>query len=64
MLAAWEDAGNWEPAAVPGSNTEVIIPAGRPRYPIINANTSVKKMSCAPGASVQVGSGVLFNVLQ
>ncbi len=64
VSTAWEDANNWEPVAVPGSNTEVIIPSGRPRYPVINANTSIKKISCATGASVQIASGILFNVLQ
>ncbi len=34
------------------------------RYPVVNASTSVRTISCAPGSSVNVASGVLMNVLK
>ncbi len=60
----WEDPANWEPMQLPGSNSEVIIPSGRPRYPIVAANTQVRKLSCESGASVTVAEGISFTVLQ
>lgn len=53
----WENAGNWS-NGVPGSTTDVIIPAGRPNYPVIRANTSVKSINSFPGTSVQVATGI------
>jgi ELWxxDGT repeat protein len=60
---AWENPGNWSGNVVPGANSAVVIPAGMPRYPVVNVNISVKSLSCAPGASVNVANGVLFQVL-
>jgi hypothetical protein len=53
----WFNPANWSNGA-PGSTTTVTIPAGMPRYPVINTNTSVKSVSIAPGASVNVADGV------
>ena len=61
---AWETSGNWGGNTVPASTSAVIIPAGRTRYPIVNAATTVKSISCAAGASVTILTGVVFNVLK
>lgn len=62
VSAAWEDGLNWANKAVPNGNSEVIIPPGKPRYPMISVNTTVRKMTLSPGTNVQVAPGVLFEV--
>ncbi len=61
---AWENAGNWSDNAVPNSNSAVSIPSGRPRYPLVNSNTTVKSINCATGASVTVAPGVIVTIIQ
>jgi Viral BACON domain len=61
---AWENAGNWSSNSVPTASTIVQIPAGRPRYPTVNATTTVKSISAAPGTTVTVAPGVELNVLK
>lgn len=60
---AWENAGNWSSNAVPSASSMVTIPSGRPRYPVVNANTSVRSIICGPGASVNIAAGVVLHVL-
>jgi len=64
VSTAWETPGNWGGNTVPTSTSAVIIPAGRPRYPIVNVNTTVKSISCVAGTSVTVFTGVVLNVLK
>ena len=59
----WNTAGNWSTNAVPTSTTEVIIPAGRPRYPLLQNTTTVKSVLCANGATLSIAPGVVLNVL-
>lgn len=54
----WENAGNWSSNAVPTATSIVTIPAGRPRYPVVNVTTTVKSLTCVPGTSVTLGPGV------
>lgn len=56
----WNDLNNWC-GIVPTTATNVIIPAGRPNYPVITvANAVTNNISIATGATVTVsGSGKL-----
>lgn len=58
----WENPANWGNFKVPDATTDVIIPTGRPRYPIISINTAVKSISAAPATSVHVAAGVLVTI--
>jgi hypothetical protein len=60
---AWENSGNWSSLAVPNITSDVLIPAGRPRYPVINANTSIKSLTVSQGASTTVAPGVSINIV-
>lgn len=64
VSTAWETPGNWSTNAIPNANSIVHIPAGMPRYPIVNANTIISSLTGAPGTSVTVSPGVMLNVLQ
>ena len=58
VSTAWENAGNWEDNLVPTATSNVVIPAARPRYPIISISTTIKSISAAQGTSVNVADGV------
>ncbi len=60
----WENAANWSNNAVPSATSIIHIPAGRPRYPVVNVSTSVTSISFAPGTSVTIADGVILNVLK
>jgi hypothetical protein len=59
----WENAGNWSGNAVPTASSIVTIPAGRPRYPVVNTNTSIRSITLASGAWVTIAPGVVLSVL-
>jgi len=59
----WENPANWSSNVVPISTSAVVIPAGRPRYPTINATTSIKSLSLAPGTSTTTATGVTLNIV-
>lgn len=59
----WGNAANWANNQVPGPTSEVIIPSGRPRYPVVSANTTVKSISVATGAAVTVATGINITIL-
>ena len=59
---AWETPGNWSDNEVPTAGSVVIIPSGRPRYPVISVNTTVYSIHCAEGSAVMVGEGVEVRV--
>ncbi|MES2850419.1 MAG: ELWxxDGT repeat protein [Bacteroidota bacterium] len=55
--AAWEDASNWT-NGVPCAITAATVPAGMPRYPVINNNTTVKSITATAGTTINVATGV------
>ena len=63
VSTVWENPANWSSNVVPTATSAVIIPSGRPRYPIINVTTSIKSISLAPGSSANTASGVTLNIL-
>ncbi len=58
----WFLSDNWSCGTVPDQFTDVIIPGGLINYPLINANTAVRKISIYPGATATLVSGVKFDV--
>ena len=62
VSTAWENAGNWS-NGVPCSTTTVSITAGKPRYPVININTTLKSMTVEAGTSIIVAAGVAIILL-
>lgn len=59
----WENPANWGEGIVPGPYSRVIIPSGRPNYPIIRFNTSIKSLELFPLTSVLVNTGISFSIL-
>ncbi len=54
----WFNAANWSCNTVPDAATDVIIPSGLSRYPVVNANTAIRNIRILPGASCTVLPGV------
>jgi hypothetical protein len=53
----WNNVGNWDCAGIPTITSEVVVPAGRPNYPVINTNVEIKKITVDPSTSVTVATG-------
>lgn len=50
----WHNPGNWDCATVPGVTSYVIIPSGRPRYPVVFLDTEIRRLTLRPGANLIV----------
>ena len=59
---SWTDAGNWPCGVIPGSTTNVTIPAGTTYTLSVAANQSANNFSVAPGASVVINGGKTLNI--
>lgn len=58
----WSIAANWSCSTLPDQYTDVIIPTGLANYPIIYANTAVRKLTTMAGSTVTVNEGVIVQV--
>lgn len=54
----WHDPLNWGCNTVPGLRSNVIIPTGAVRFPVISSNAEVKSITLQPGSSTHVQPGV------
>ncbi|KAA9325025.1 SBBP repeat-containing protein [Adhaeribacter soli] len=56
----WNVASNWSGNAVPSATSDVTIPAGLSRYPVISSGTATAKdLTIASGASLTINGGTL-----
>jgi hypothetical protein len=58
----WALPGNWSCSTIPDEFTDVLIPTGLTNYPVINANTSVRKLNVQGGTTLNVMTGVLLDI--
>lgn len=59
----WNAAGNWSGCGnVPDGNTDVIVPPGLARYPVVNVNASCRSIDVKTGATLTVAPGVTLTV--
>lgn len=59
---SWFNTGNWSCGQVPGSTSEVIINGGKPNYPLVTSNVTIKKLTVNAGATVNVQPGVTLTI--
>jgi hypothetical protein len=57
ISTAWENTANWSCGAIPDANTDVYIPQGKPNYPILTSNRSVRSIRQQSGTRVEVATG-------
>ena len=60
---AWGNPANWTCGTVPGSNTDIFIPAGLATYPVLNFNASCNSLTVNVGANITVTTGFTLNIL-
>jgi ELWxxDGT repeat protein len=60
ISTAWENPANWSGNAVPTENADVLLPGSMPRYPVVNASTTINKITCNQGSSIQLAPGVVL----
>lgn len=59
----WGNPSNWSSNMVPNQISDVVIPAGRPRYPTIHISTSINSVSQSPGTGLNVAPGASLTIL-
>ena len=57
VSTAWENPANWPCGLVPDANTDVIVKAGAPNFPIINSNAVCHSLSATRNTSIMIKSG-------
>ncbi|RYY71500.1 MAG: hypothetical protein EOO13_02885 [Chitinophagaceae bacterium] len=57
---AWENPLNWNCGILPDANTDVLINTGKPNYPQVGTNTSIRTLRLAAGTTATVKTG--FNL--
>lgn len=58
----WFTASNWSCNRVPDQYTDVVIPSGLARYPVLTANTAVRSIRMLKNAPVNINTGVNLDV--
>ncbi|WP_432670964.1 T9SS type A sorting domain-containing protein [Flavobacterium sp. SM2513] len=48
----WSNTANWQTAFVPNANTDVTIPTGRPRYPVLQGNAGAKNITLGVNTTI------------
>jgi len=64
VSTAWEDAANWSCNSLPDMNTDVIINGGKPNYPIVTSNPTIRTLRLNAGATGTVSSGFTLTVVK
>lgn len=54
----WLNPANWNCAALPSINSNVIIPFDVPNYPIVSTNVEIRSLQVSTNATVTVNTGV------
>jgi len=50
----WNNASNWNPMVIPGSNDIAVIPAGAGNYPVLTNNITVRSINMQAGSQIDV----------
>jgi len=54
------DAANWKNNVLPTATDSILIPAGRPNYPVLTSNILVERLTIEAGGSLDLDEFVLF----
>jgi hypothetical protein len=61
---AWSNTANWSCGILPDANTDVILNAGKPNFPQLSFNTSIRSLRANAGATVTVKTGFTLTILK
>ena len=56
---AWNDAGNWNPATVPGNGDIVVLPDSASRQPILDQNREFMELTVGDNVTLDLGTSTL-----
>lgn len=59
---AWTDPSNWDGTTVPTAGTDVTVPSGTTFSPFVSANTGVRSLLVAAGATLAIDAGDTLSV--
>jgi hypothetical protein len=62
ISTAWENPANWSCGVLPTIGSNVIIPSGLARYPVVSFMYEIRSLLLQPGSSVTIQPGVLFKL--
>jgi hypothetical protein len=60
----WENTANWSCGGLPDANTDVILNGGKPNFPQVNSNVTVRTLRLNPGSTATVNSGFTLTILK
>lgn len=58
----WTNASNWLCGQVPTSTTAVIVNGGKPFYPLVISNITLKSLTVNTGGNVEVSPGIIITL--
>ncbi|MBL7749358.1 MAG: RHS repeat-associated core domain-containing protein [Chitinophagaceae bacterium] len=64
VSTAWENPANWSCNSLPDMNTDVIINGGKPNYPVVTSNPTIRTLRLNAGATGTVSSGFTLTVVK
>lgn len=60
---AWENTANWSCGILPNANTDVVVVAGAPNYPVVNSAASCHRLQQMPGTNIKISTGRTLTVV-
>jgi hypothetical protein len=60
----WANTANWSCGILPDANTDVILNAGKPNFPQLSTNTTIRSLRVNTGATVTVKAGFNLTILK
>jgi hypothetical protein len=60
----WENTANWSCGILPDANTDVILSPGKPNFPQINSNVTIRTLKLNSGSSATVKTGFTLTILK
>lgn len=54
----WNNTANWQTAVIPNANNDVVIPTGRPRYPVLQNNAGAKNITLGVNTTITLNGKV------
>ena len=60
----WGNTANWSCGILPDANTDVLINSGKPNYPQLGINTTIRTLKVNPGTTVTVNTGFTLTIVK
>ena len=58
----WFTAANWSCGTIPDQYTDVVIPAGKARYPVLTASTAIRSLRVIGNSPVTINTGAVLEL--